>query len=389
MVSIAFLISNNKKKINYRVILGGLLLQFVLAVFLLKTAIGYRIFKAAQVFITTILSLSDKGAAFVFGESFQEHLFAFSVLPTIIFVSSISFVLFHLGILQKVVEIIAKIMCKVMKVSGSESLCAAANVFIGQTEAPLLIRPYLSTMTKSEILAMMTGGMATVAGGVLAAYVKFGIPAGHLITASLMGAPASLLIAKIIFPEIEDSQTMGEVKCKVKSGAENILDAACQGASEGLKLALNVAAMLIAFISLIALINLALNWLGGFLGLALSLEKILSWIFRPLAFIMGIPWLETQAVGQLLGEKVVINEFYAYIHLGNFKETGLLSPRSIGIVTYALCGFANFGSIAIQIGGIGNLAPERRSDFAKLGFKAFIGGNLASFMNACIAGLLM
>ena len=389
MVGIAWAISNNRKKVNPRVVLGGLALQFLLALFILKTGIGMRIFEGAREAVQAVISLSDKGAVFMFGEGFRDHFFAFSVLPTIIFMSSLSYVLFYFGFLQKVVELLAKIMVKVMGISGSESLCAAANVFIGQTEAPLLIRPYLKTMTRSEILTMMTSGMATVAGGVLAAYVAFGIPAGHLLAASLMSAPAAILIAKVMYPELEASPTMGTVKCEVNPDEVNVLEAACKGASEGLKLALNVAAMLIAFISLVALVNLLLGIVGGWFGLGITLEGILSWVFRPLAFMMGIPTAECATIGQLLGEKVVINEFYAYINLGKLIESGQLSQRSIDIATYALCGFANFSSIAIQIGGIGALAPERRKDFAELGFRSFIGGNLAAFMTACVAGMLL
>lgn len=389
MIGIAWLFSNNKKKINLRVIVGGLGLQFALGLFILKTDVGMAFFEAAKTGVTAIIGLSDQGAQFIFGEKFRDHFFAFSVLPTIIFVSSASYVLFHFGILQKIVEILAKIMVKVMGVSGADSLCAAANVFIGQTEAPMLIRPYLSTMTKSEILTMMVGGMATVAGGVLAAYVLFGVPAGHLLSASLMSAPAAILIAKVMFPEDEESPTMGTVKLDAKSDSVNVLEAACRGAGEGLKLALNVAAMLIAFISLVALVNLILHHVGKPLGLEITLEYLFSWIFRPLAFLMGVPWADCAYVGQLLGEKVVINEFYAYINLGKAIEAGQLSERAVTITTYALCGFANFSSIAIQIGGIGGLAPDRHKDFAQLGFRAFIGGNLAAFMTACVAGILL
>lgn len=388
MMFIAWCVSNNRKKVPYRVIAGGLLLQFGLALFILKTPIGAQVFDGARKAISSVVSLSDQGAQFLFGDGFREHFFAFSVLPTIIFMSSLSYLLFYFGILQRVVEFLARIMVRVMRVSGGESLCAAANVFLGQTEAPLLVRPYIRTMTNSELLTVMVSGMATVAGGVLAAFVAFGISAGHLLAASLMAAPASILIAKIIFPETEKSPTMGHAKVAVKPDEVNFLEAACKGASEGLMLALNVGAMLIAFIALVALVNLLLGLAGSAVGIPLSLELILSYVFCPFAFLMGVPWGEALTVGRLLGEKVVINEFYAYINLGKLITAGTLSERSVTICTYALCGFANFSSIAIQIGGIGNLCPERRSDFARLGFRALIGGNLAAFMSASIAGFL-
>ncbi len=390
MLAIAWLFSEDKRRIPWRAIITGLLLQFGLALFILRTDIGLFIFEGAREAIQAVVALSDQGAKFVFGDAFKDHFFAFSVLPTIIFVSSLSYVFFHFGVMQKIVEWMAKIMVKTMGASGSESLCAAANVFMGQTEAPMLIRPYLQTMTRSEILCMMCGGMASVAGGVLAAYVAFGIPAGHLLAASLMSAPACIMISKLMLPEKEVSPTMGQVNLKVDSEAANAIDAACIGASEGLKLALNVAAMLIAFIALVALINLVIRHVGTGLGFpGLSIEYFLSFLFRPIAWVMGVPWSESGLIGQLLGEKVTINEFYAYIHMGEFMKAGQLSPRSINIATYALCGFANFSSIAIQIGGIGAMAPDRRKDFAELGFRSFVAGNLASFMTACIAGILL
>ncbi|MFP4380261.1 MAG: NupC/NupG family nucleoside CNT transporter, partial [Candidatus Sumerlaeia bacterium] len=322
-----------------------------------------------------------------FGEGFQEHYFAFSVLPTIIFISSLMAIFFHLGIIQFIVKILARIMVWVMDTSGSESLCAAANVFVGQTEAPLVVRGYLPTMTRSELMAMMTGGMATIAGGVMAAYVGMGIDAGHLLSASFMSAPASLVIAKILYPELENSPTKGEVRIEVPRQDTNILDAACRGAGEGLKLALNVAAMLIAFLALLYLINLILGLLPQVGGADISLERILGLLLAPLAWIMGIEWADAHAVGVLIGKKIIANEFIAYMDLTAMKEQ--LSPRSFTIATYALCGFANFGSIGILIGGLGNLVPERRKDFAKLSFKAMIGGALAAFMTACIVGMFI
>lgn len=389
MMGLALLLSSNRRKIDLRVVAGGLALQFVLALLVLKTQMGANFFDGAKDIVNTVISLSDEGAKFVFGENFSEHFFAFKVLPTIIFVSSISYLLFYWGILQKVVEAMAWVMNKVMGISGVESLCAAANVFMGQTEAPLLVKPYLKSMTLSEIQCMMTGGMATVAGGVLAAYVGFGISAGHLLAASIMSAPAAIVIAKIIHPETETSPTKGHVSVSFEITEANAFEAACKGASEGLKLCLNVAAMLIAFIALVSLVNVFLGWIGGWLGSELSLQLILGWIFMPLAWVMGVPAADCQLVGQLLGEKVVVNEFLAYIHLGDFMRDGTISERAQTIATYALCGFANFSSVAIQIGGIGDLEPSRKSDFARAGLKAMIGGTLAAFMTACIAGILM
>jgi CNT family concentrative nucleoside transporter len=296
-------------------------------------------------------------------------------------------VFFHLGIIQFVVRIMAKVMVWVMDTSGSESLCAAANVFVGHTEAPLVIRGYLPTMTRSELMAMMTGGMATIAGGVMAAYAGMGVDPGHLLAASLMSAPASLVIAKIMFPETEQSPTKGTVRIELPRTDVNILDAACRGASEGLKLALNVGAMLIAFLALIHLLNLMLGLIPDVAGAPLTLERILGTALAPLAWIMGVEWKDAAEVGMLLGKKTIANEFIAYLDLVKMKET--ISPRSFVIATYALCGFANFGSIAIQIGGLGSLAPERRLDFAKLSFRAMIGGSIAAFMTATIAGTLI
>ncbi|MDP6113814.1 MAG: NupC/NupG family nucleoside CNT transporter [Planctomycetota bacterium] len=404
MMFIAWGFSTNRKKMDFRIIGGGLALQFALALLILKTSPGEAAFEWAKNFVNTIISLSDEGAQFVFGPNFTDHFFAFKVLPTIIFVSSLSYLLFYFGVLQKLVELLASIMNRVMGVSGSESLCTAANVFIGQTEAPLFIQPYLRTMTLSEINCMMTGGMATVAGGVLAAYVGMGISAGHLLAASIMSAPAAILIAKIMLPETEESPTMGTVKVSLEIKDVNAFEAACRGASEGLKLALNVAAMLIAFIALIALVNKGLQavvdlarMLFDFLDrgpiippdFSLSLQMILGWVFQPIAFVMGIPWSEAGKVGSLLGQKMIINEFVAYLSLAEMVKNGELSERSVTIATYALCGFANFSSIAIQIGGIGALEPDRKSDFAKVGLKAMIGGTLAAFMTACIAGVLV
>lgn len=388
MIVLAWLLSNNRKRMNLRLILSGVALQLVIGVLLLNTAPGLVVFEKARIVITNLLACSDEGARFVFGDGFREHYFAFSVLPTVIFFSSVTAVLFHLGVLQWVVKIMARVMVWVMDTSGAESLCAAANVFIGMTTAPLVVRPYLESMTRSELMAMMTGGMATVAGGTMAAYVGMGADPGHLMVASLMSAPSSLVIAKIMVPETEPSPTKGVVHVDVPRTDVNVLDAACRGASEGLKLALNIAAMLIAFIAIVYCVNLALALVPPLAGEPLTLQRILGWLFAPLAWIMGIEWRDAQAVGTLLGEKTIFNEFLAYQHLMESVRDEI-SPRSLIITTYALCGFANFGSIAVMIGGIGGLVPSRRKDFAKLGFRAMIGGALAAFMTASIAGMLI
>lgn len=387
MMLLAWLLSSDRRRMDFRLILSGVGLQILFGVFIMKTSVGLKIFDVARAVISRLISFSDDGAQFVFGEQFREHYFAFSVLPTIIFVSSLMAILFHLGIMQHVVSFMARVMVKVMDASGSESLAAAANVFIGQTEAPLVVKPYLLTMTRSELMALMTGGMATVAGGVLAAYAGMGADPGHLLTASVMSAPASLVLAKIIVPETEESNTRGYVRIQVPKQDSNVLDAACRGASEGLMLALNVAAMLIAFTALVG----AFNWLCTLLpdigGAPLTLQRVFSWMMAPFALMMGVEWQDAGIAGTLLGEKTVLNEFVAYVDLIKWRDQ--VSPRTFTLMTYALCGFANFSSVAIQIGGIGSLVPSRRRDFAKLGLKAMVAGSLAAFMTACIAGMLL
>jgi CNT family concentrative nucleoside transporter len=371
-------------------VITGTLLQLVFAVIILKTPPGKAFFLWLTDAVTTFLDFGDAGAKFVFGDNFTEHLFAFKVLPTIIFFSSMITILYYLGVLQWIVKIFAKVMVKVMGTSGAESLASAVNVFVGQTEAPLLIRPYVPFLTQSELMAVMTGGFANIAGGVLAAYVSMGVDAGHLIASSVMSAPASLLMAKLMFPETEESQTAGTVRIEVERPWANIIDAAADGASEGLKLALNVAAMLIAFIAVIAFVNALLGKAGALLGYpGFSLEVILGYLFRPLAWVMGVPWKEAGSVGSLLGIKTVINEFVGYARLQEMVHAGMLSERSRTIATYAMCGFANFSSIAIQIGGIGAMAPNRKHDLARLGLKAMIAGALATFQTATIAGMLL
>ena len=390
LLGIAWAMSTNRRMIPWRAVLAGTALQLLFAVLILKTSAGQQLFAGLTTGVSAFLDFSDAGARFIFGDAFAEHFFAFKVLPTIIFFSSVITVCYYLGLLQWIVRGFAWLMVRVMGTSGAESLAAAVNVFVGQTEAPLLIRPYVPFMTRSELMAVMVGGFANIAGGVLAAYVGMGVSAGHLIASSVMSAPASLLIAKLMFPETEESLTRGTVKIEVERPWANLIDAAAEGAGEGLKLALNVAAMLLAFIALVAVLNAALGGIGGWFGLdGLSLELILGWLCRPLAWLMGVPWAEADKVGSLIGIKTVLNEFVGYVQLSEMVKAGELSPRATVIATYALCGFSNFSSIAIQIGGIGAIAPERRHDLARLGLRAMVGGSLATFQTATIAGMLL
>jgi concentrative nucleoside transporter, CNT family len=389
MVLLAFLLSSNKRKMNIRLIVSGIALQFILALLILHTTPGQKIFETARSIISSMVGFSHEGSKFLFGAGFQEHFFAFSVLPTIIFVSSLMAVLFYLGILQKLVEFMAKIMAYIMDTSGSESLATAANVFLGMAEAPLVIKPYIKTMTRSEIMAMMTGGMATLSGATLAAYTGFGADGGHLLVASVISAPAAMVIAKIMVPETEVSLTKNVVKVQIPRQDTNILDAACRGATDGVKLVLSIAAVLICFIAFVAMINGLLAWhhIPRFHGEPFTIERVLGWLFAPLAWIMGIEWKDASIVGAILGKRTALNECIAYLDLVKCKD--LISPRSFIITTYALCGFANFGSIAILIGGMSSLVPERRKDFAELGFRSMIAGMLACFMTATIAGILI
>lgn len=403
-VGISYLCSVNRQAVRWHPVLWGIGLQFILAVLILKTKPGFAVFEFLGKAVSQFLNFSDQGAKFVFGEAFQDHFIAFKVLPTIIFFSSFISILYHYKILQKVVEAVAWVMVRTLKTSGSETLSCSANIFIGQTEAPLLIKPYISTLTNSELHAVMTGGFATIAGGVMAAYISFGIPAEHILAASVMSAPAALAISKLFYPETEISLTKGKVKIEVQPTSANGIDAAATGASEGMKLALNVAAMLIAFLGLLALINGILQGLGSVFGMpSLSLEGILGYLFAPIAWLMGIPMADCLQVGSLLGKKIVLNEFIAYLDLKKLIENSqqlaqgkgventvsTISERAIIISTYALCGFANIGSVAIQIGGISAIAPERQADVARLGIRAMIAGSIACFMTACIAGILL
>ncbi|MCH8828163.1 MAG: NupC/NupG family nucleoside CNT transporter [Planctomycetes bacterium] len=389
MVGFAWLLSSNRRKIDLRIVVVGLLLQFALAYLALRTEAGEQFFKGAGVLFTSILACGDAGARFVFGVEFgkklPEELFAFRVLPTIIFFSALMGLLFHLGVIQYVVRCIGWLMQKTLRTSGAESLSAAANIFVGQTEAPFVVKPYLDRMTKSELMAVMVGGFATVAGSVMAAYVKLGVKPEHLIAASLISAPAALLIAKVLQPEIDTPETAGFIQVKMPKTATNVFDAITTGATDGLKLALNVAAMLIAFLALIQLVNLGLQTINE----DWTLSMILGRLFVPFAWLMGIESQDALRVGELIGTKVVANEFLAYVEFQRMVEDGLLTERSRIIATYALCGFANFSSIGIQIGGMGAIAPSRKKDLARLGLRAMIGGTLAAFMTACIAGVLI
>lgn len=416
LLGIAWLLSNNKRQINYRVVFWGLLLQLIFAVVILKTTPGQAVFVFARVVVTRLLSFTDAGASFLFGNLYRGDpdiveqiggggpfqiwdpttsqfvnigiIFAIHVLPTIIFFASLMSILYHLGLMQRVVQGMAWVMSKFMRTSGAESLSVASNIFVGQTEAPLVIRPFVSNMTMSELMAIMTGGFATIAGGVMAAYVRFGVDAGHLMAASVMSAPAALVMAKIMFPETEEPETKGDVKIQVEKTTANVVDAAASGAADGLKLALNVGAMLLAFIALIAMIDFILLKAGGLFGFEnLSLKVILGYVFAPLALVMGVETADVLNFGYLLGTKISLNEFVAFVQLGEWKD--ILSPRTFTIGTYALCGFANFSSIAIQIGGIGGIAPNRKQDLARIGLKAMFAGALASWLTATIAGILL
>jgi CNT family concentrative nucleoside transporter len=402
-LGLAYLLSTQRRAVRWRTVAWGLGLQLALALLVIKTPWGFAAFEQLGALTRRFLDFSDAGARFVFGDKFTDHFFAFKVLPTIIFVSAAMTLLYYYGVLQRVVEAIAWVMMRTMRTSGAESLCGAANIFVGQTEAPLFIRPYLARLTRSELGAVMAGGFGTIAAGVMAVYISFGAPAVHLIAASVMAAPGALVIAKLLFPEVDEPLTQGRAKAEVERPWVNVIDATASGAGDGLKLCLNVAAMLIAFLALLALVNALLGWAGGHAGLPqLSLEWLFSHALAPVAWLMGIAWRECGTVGVLLGKKTVLNEFIAFMDVKQLVEnarlaaagklgaaTAVLSPRALALATYALCGFANIGSIGIQIGGIGGLAPERQRDLAGLGVRALLGGALTNFVNACIAGVLL
>jgi len=400
ILAIGYAFSTNRDAIDRPTVAWGLGLQIVFALLVLKTTAGQKLFAVLSAGVNRLLGFASAGAGLVFGPlgdagvwgrvmnaalgaegAKYAVIFAFQVLPTIIFIAALFAILYYFGIMQAVVRVFAVGLHKVMKVSGAESLNVAASIFMGQTEAPLTIRPYLPEMTQSELMTVMTAGMAHISGGIMAAYIAFGIRADLLLTAVIMTAPGTIMMAKMLVPETEVPKTMGTVRLEVEQTDVNVIDAAGRGTSEGLQLALNVGAMLISFLALIALVN----YLLGFAHL--SLEQIFGWVFAPIAWSMGVPWHDAPSVGNLLGTRMALNEFIAYSKLGAIKST--LDPKSVTIATFALCGFANFSSIGIQIGGIGALAPNRRHDLARLGLRAMFAGTLANFMTATIAGFLL
>ena len=424
ILGLAFALSENKRRVSWRLVGVGLATQMVLAIFILKghdmqavfAPLGWpkAFFAWVSSFFVLVLNFTTEGAKFLFGrlalspgqEGSLGSFFAFQVLPTIIFFSSLMSILYYLGIMQRLVQGMAWIMARLLGTSGAESLSVSANIFVGQTEAPLMIRPYLKGMTHSELLAVMTGGMATIAGGVMAAYIQmlgnsFAVArditldaarlqfAEHLLGASVMAAPAALVLAKILIPETRIPETAGDVRVKVEKSGQNVIDAAARGAADGLKLAANVGGMLIAFIALIAMLNYILGWAGGLVGMDISLNKLFGWILAIPAWLIGVPSQDILNFGSLLGTKIVINEFVAYLNLAELIQNNVLSEKSILMATYALCGFANFSSIAIQIGGIGPLIPNRMSELAQLGLRAVMAGTLANMMTATIAGVII
>jgi len=430
LIGIAWLFSNNKRNVNWNLVARGMVLQIGLGIFIIKGSemgeffapLGWPkwIFSQVSSFFVLLLGYTTEGARFIFGdlalspgmEGSMGSYFAFQVLPTIVFFASITTILYHYGILQKIVAVMAKGMRKLMGVSGAESLSVTGNIFVGQTESPLLIKPFIEGMTRSELLAVMTGGMATIAGGIMAVYIQMlgdtyalvnGVSiefarqmfAEQLLGASIMAAPGALVIAKIFYPEVDTPETMGDIDAQVEQRDENGIDAAASGATEGLKLALNVGAMLLAFIAIIAMINSFLNWFGEVTTLtsfipsgSFTLETILGWVFAPITFLIGVPLQDVLATGSLMGIKIVSTEFIAYLNLLELIEQQAIDPKSIAMATFALCGFANFASIAIQIGGIGGLAPGRKAELAEFGIKAVIAGSIVNLMNAAIAGIL-
>ena len=413
ILGLAFLWSNNRKAINYRLVITGLLLQIVLAVFILKVPIGQDIFAFLGKAINKLLDFSQQGGLFVFGDLTKVSrilpptivstgVFLFILIPTIIFVCVLVSMAYHVGIMQRIVAVLARFVHWAMRVSGSEALSNVASAFVGQVEAQIMIRPYLSGMTMSELLASMTGSMACIAGGVMAVYISMGVPASYLLAASLMAAPGALVISKIVFPETEQSETKGVVKLEVKKQHTNIMDAISHGATDGMAIATNVIAMLIGVIALVALVDALLGYFGLFLGWTgisldfiglnvdnLRLKDVFGAFFSLFAIVMGVPPSESFSVGSLMGTKMVINEFVAYSDLSPMIQQGVLSAKSVVIASFALCGFANFSSIAIQLGGIGVMVPNRKADLARLGFKAMICGTMASDISATLAGILM
>ncbi|MCA1038118.1 NupC/NupG family nucleoside CNT transporter [Bacillus infantis] len=393
VLGIALLFSSNRKAINLRTIAGGLAIQLIFAFAVLKWNAGKKALEMLTEKVNNIVGYANEGINFLFGGLFADGtnigmVFAFQVLPTVIFFSSLISVLYYVGIMQWVIKIIGGGLSKLLGTSKAESISAAANIFVGQTEAPLIVRPFISKMTRSELFAVMTGGLASVAGSVLIGYSLLGVPLEYLLAASFMAAPAGLVLAKIMIPETEQSQTDKEITIEKDTESVNVVDAAAKGASVGLQLALNIGAMLLAFIALVAMINGLIGFAGGLFGADnLSLEMILGYVFSPIAFAVGVPWSEAVQAGGYIGQKLVLNEFVAYSSFA--PEIGNLSEKTSAIISFALCGFANISSMAILLGGLGNLAPDRRGDIAKLGFKAVVAGALASLLSAAIAGMLL
>jgi concentrative nucleoside transporter, CNT family len=410
ILGVAFALSNNRKAINFRTVGVGLLLQFGLALFILKTSFGKEVFAYIGRGVTRVIDFSNDGAAFVFGPLAQNELvakafgflkpdgslnvgagfiFFFKIIPTIIFVAVLVNILYHIGLIQFIIKWLAKGMKYLMGISGSEALSNISSAFVGQVEAQIMIKPYLKGMTLSELTASMSGSYACIAGGVMATYIQFGVKAEYLIAASIMAAPGALAISKIMYPETKESETKGTVTLKVKKEYTNLIDAISAGCSDGLKVGMNVLAMLIGFLALIAFVNFTLGKIGNIFNFpTLSLDLILGYLFSGFAWCMGVAKGETLTAGSLMGTKLAANEFVAYLNLKSFIEAGTLSPKTIAIVSFALCGFANFGSLGIQIGGISALEPSRRADLTKVAMRALVAGTLASYMSATIAGLL-
>ena len=401
-ITLAWGLSVRRQQFPWRTVLAGLSLQALIALIMIRpSAFSAWVYEQANTAAANLIYFAKQGTQLIFGPLAKREallpvfgdndamVLGITICGTIILVAVISSLFYHLGVLQQIVRAIAWVMQRVMRTSGSESLCTSANVFMGQTEAPLVIQPYLKGMTKSELMTMMVGGMATIAGGVFAVYAGIGVEAGHLLTASFMAAPTALYMAKILIPETQQSETADGAEQEVKAETTNALDAMCQGASDGMKLTLNVLAMLIGFTAAIALLNylivLPQNWIG--VSVPITFDQILGWLNAPFAWLMGVPWTDCDAIGQALGKRIVFTEFIGYMEITSLKET--LDPRSFTLATFAICGFANFASIAIQIGGIGSLAPERRTDLASLGLRAMAGGILVGYTNACIAGLFL
>ena len=393
IIGIGVALSRDRSRIRWRVVGWGLTLQVAFAIFVLRVPAGQALFRHLGDFVTAILHYSYAGSAFVFGELGKPNstlgvVFAFQILPAIIYVSALFAIMYYLGIMQVVVRAFAAVMSRVMGASGAESLNVAASIFMGQTEAPLTIRPFLPRMTRSELMTVMTSGMAHISGSIMVAYIAFGIEARHLLTAVIMTAPGTIMMAKLFEPETEVPETYGNVRLAIPKTDVNLLDAAARGTGEGLHLMLNVIAMLVSFIALVALLNGGFGAVHGWLPwFPPDLQTVLGWIFRPIAWIMGVSWRDSGTVGTLLGTRMVLNEFIAYAQLGPMK--GALDPRSFTIASFALAGFANFSSVGIQLGGIGALAPERKGDLARLGFRAMLAGTLANFLSATIAGILL